>query len=143
MRTLGPAVFVLVLALGSFAAYGQAPVTATCKDGTTYSGPTRSGACARHGGVQSFGSSDSSRPATASQPQASTTRPAPQPAAPATSAAAASQRPSSGQVWVNTASKVYHCPGDRYYGKTKAGSYMTETAAKAAGDRPSGGKACS
>jgi hypothetical protein len=147
MRTLGPAVFVLVLALGGIAANGQGAVTATCKDGTSYSGTTRSGACARHGGVQSYGSSDSTRPATASQPQASTTsRPAPKsaaPAAPATSAAAASQRPSSGQVWVNSASKVYHCPGDRYYGKTKAGSYMTETAAKAAGDRPSGGKACS
>lgn len=47
-----------------------------------------------------------------------------------------------GQVWVNTKSKVYHCSTDRYYGKTKAGAYMTETAAKAAGDRPDHGKAC-
>ncbi len=48
-----------------------------------------------------------------------------------------------GQVWVNTTSHVYHCQGDRYYGNTKRGSYMTEAAAKAAGDRPDHGRACS
>ena len=48
-----------------------------------------------------------------------------------------------GMVWVNSASKVYHCPSDRWYGKTKAGEYMTEAAAKAAGNRPDHGKGCS
>jgi hypothetical protein len=39
---------------------------------------------------------------------------------------------SSGKVWVNTDSKVYHKSG-RWYGKTKAGKFMTEDEAKAAG----------
>jgi len=48
-----------------------------------------------------------------------------------------------GQIWVNTDSKVYHCQGDRWYGKTRHGSYMSEAAAKTEGDRPSRGKVCS
>jgi hypothetical protein len=38
----------------------------------------------------------------------------------------------SGKVWVNTESGVYHKSG-RWYGKTKAGKFMTESEAKAAG----------
>jgi hypothetical protein len=112
-------------------AQAPSPVTATCKDGTSFSGTTRSGACRGHGGVQTWGTSTSppTTPGTAqTQPPSSTT------------AATAGH---AGQVWVNTASKVYHCPGDRYYGKTKHGAYMTEAAAKAEGDRPSNGKVCS
>jgi micrococcal nuclease len=46
------------------------------------------------------------------------------------------------RVWVNTASKVYHCPGTRYYGNTSRGSYMTETEARASGNKPAYGRAC-
>jgi hypothetical protein len=46
-------------------------------------------------------------------------------------------------VWVNTESNVYHCYGSNYYGKTKAGSYMSEVDAKAKGARPDHGKPCS
>ncbi|MDR3534620.1 MAG: hypothetical protein P4L90_29160 [Rhodopila sp.] len=113
-------------------AYAQtSSVTATCKDGTDFSGTTRSGACKGHGGVASWGTA------------AATTPTSPNKAAPAPTATTGGKTGGPGQVWVNTATKVYHCPGDRYYGKTKTGEFMSQSAAQAAGDRPSGGKACS
>jgi len=44
---------------------------------------------------------------------------------------------STGMVWVNTESGVYHKPGTRWYGKTKQGKYMTEADAQKAGYRAS------
>jgi DNA uptake protein ComE-like DNA-binding protein len=45
--------------------------------------------------------------------------------------------PRAGMVWVNTATKVYHYEGDRWYGRTKEGKYMSEKDAIAAGYRAS------
>ncbi len=71
---------------------------------------------------------------------------APQTSAPATKGAKAPMQEAPGggpdKVWVNTNSSVYHCPGDRFYGKTAHGRYMTEPAAKAAGAKGVGGKTC-
>ena len=43
---------------------------------------------------------------------------------------------------MNTTSRVYHCPGSRYYGATKAGRFTSEAVARAAGYRPAYGRAC-
>jgi hypothetical protein len=59
-------------------------------------------------------------------------------AAKANSAAAASYTPppSPGMVWINPDTKVYHKEGDRWYGKTKNGKYMSLADAEKAGYRP-------
>jgi competence protein ComEA len=45
--------------------------------------------------------------------------------------------PKPGMVWVNTESKIFHRPGDRWYGKTKQGQFMTEQDAIKQGYRES------
>lgn len=45
--------------------------------------------------------------------------------------------PKKGMVWVNTESKIFHVEGDRWYGKTKKGEFMTEEDAIKAGARKS------
>ena len=46
------------------------------------------------------------------------------------------QSSESRQVWVNTATGIYHDPGTRWYGNTKQGKFMSETDARAQGYRP-------
>ncbi|QCX51653.1 hypothetical protein [Ralstonia pseudosolanacearum] len=143
-------------ALLAGSAYAQTPAAATapatasggvhavCKDGTPYSGATLRGACRGHGGVDKKASAADAAPA-ANAPAASAAMPAaaaPAAAAPMAPAAAAAPGAAADKVWANESTKVYHCPGDRYYGKTKQGTYMSEADAKAQGMRPSHGKAC-
>jgi hypothetical protein len=66
-------------------------------------------------------------PATKATPAAKATPPTPA-ATPAAGGGA-------GKVWVNKDSKIFHREGDRWYGKTKEGAYMTEAEATKAGYR--------
>ena len=154
-----------ILAVGAglmFAAAGfaQAPAaapagsTGLCKDGSYWTGATKRGACHGHKGVQDWygaptAAAGTATPATApaatpaaAAPAAAPAAAAAKPAAPAAPATAAAPGGGPGQVWVNTASKVYHCSGDRWYGKTKAGAYMSESDAVAQGAHPDHGKSC-
>jgi Protein of unknown function (DUF3761) len=46
------------------------------------------------------------------------------------------------KVWANKDSMTYHCPSDKWYGKSANGTYMTESDAKAQGYHVDHGKAC-
>ena len=46
------------------------------------------------------------------------------------------------KVWLNAPTRIYHCPTDRYYGRTKDGQYMTEPEARATGARGARGATC-
>ncbi len=46
------------------------------------------------------------------------------------------------KVWANKDTQTYHCPSDKWYGKTQNGSYMSESDAKAQGYHADHGNAC-
>lgn len=159
IKTMKKLILSMAAVAGLFAAsasYAQVPASAPsgttglCKDGSFYSGATKKGACKGHKGVQTWygaasaaGAASAPAAAPAMAPAAASSAkmaPAKAPAAASTAQAAPGGGP--GQVWVNTSTKVYHCPGDKYYGKTKHGSYMSEADAKTKGYRADAGKAC-
>jgi hypothetical protein len=151
--TLVLGLFASVSALAQTPAAAPAGSTGLCKDGSYTSNETKKGACSGHHGVKEwFGAAETAapaKPATTAMPATPATK---TPAVTTKAAAgtggsggatgAAAAGGGAGQVWVNTNSKVYHCQGTKYYGKTKQGEYMSESAAKAAGNHADHGKAC-
>lgn len=163
IRSLVLAAGLLSAQFGTAQAPAGAPAGATglCKDGTYYTGANKQGACRGHQGVKEWygapassgkaapTAGEKSAPATTSKPaptSTAATAPAPVQSAPAAASQTGTIAPAPGggadKVWLNTASNVYHCPGTRYYGTTKAGAYMTEAEARAKGGRPDHGKPC-
>jgi hypothetical protein len=148
-------VFLMGAASALAQAAGGAPAGANgiCGDGSYSMAASKSGACRGHKGVQTWYVAAAAAPgATSAAKVVAMPAPAAAPAAisiakkqgPAAAAAARTAAPGGGPglVWVNTSSNVYHCYGDTYYGKTKAGQYMTEDAAKARLAHGVGGKGC-
>jgi len=141
--------------IASSVALAQAPAgapagsTALCKDGSYTSTDSKKGACSGHQGVKDWygPTAAAATPAKAAAPAPAAEPAKATPPATKTTSTTASTAPAAGggagKVWVNTDSKVYHCSGTKYYGKTKQGEYMTESAAKAAGAHADHGKACS
>jgi hypothetical protein len=152
----------LTAAAAHAAAPSGAPADANglCKDGSYSTNAAKKGACKGHKGVKEWWGTAEAKPAkksARSEKSAKTEAAAEPAAAPATAPGAASSRaskpasttvakaaPGGGpdKVWVNTESKVYHCPGDHWYGTTKQGEYMSEAEATAKGYRADRGKAC-
>ncbi len=145
MKTPFLSMAVVACLLAATSGYAQVPASAPagstglCKDGTFFSGASKKGACAGHKGVKTWYGASGAVAGAVSAPVAAASAVAP--------AAASTVKPAAaggglGQVWANTSTKVYHCPGDKYYGKTKNGAYMTEADAKAKGFHADHGKTC-
>jgi len=118
--TLGLLAFCLMLAMGI------APALSKAQASSSDSNPTAAKPAAGNSGVT---------PASQAAPVSSANG-APKAAGKSAGGAASDSEiaaaKASGKVWVNTESRVYHKSG-RWYGKTKAGKFMTEPEAKAAG----------
>lgn len=156
-----PVAFAAGLAV-SAAAFAQQPPagsTGLCKDGTYTSNEKKRGACRGHGGVKDWYATSGAAANDEAKSSKSTKAAATESTMPAAAPAEHTQKTASakastgmraqaapgggaGKVWLNTGSNVYHCQGDEWYGKTKAGEYMSEAEAKAKGAHAARGKAC-
>ena len=163
MKTLALSVL-LVGAIGATAVFAAAPsgspsgTMGLCNDGSYSSSAEKKGACRGHKGVKEWYGEDA-----APAPKPTSERaPAPPPSSMVATTATTAARTTSpaiagrtsgapmepaagggaGKVWANTSTKVYHCSGDKFYGTTKHGDYMSENDAKAKGYHADHGKAC-
>ncbi len=148
--------FLAILAMSSLiltsTSFAQAPATAPagstalCKDGSYFSGETKKGACAGHKGVKDwYGAAAAPAATTPAAPETKAAKDQPAAAKSKTKdpvATAPAPGGGAGKVWANNSTKVYHCPGDRWYGKTKHGEYMSEADAKSKGFHGDHGKVC-
>ncbi len=126
-----------------------------CNDGSYSTSAEKKGACRGHKGVKDWYGEEAAPATKTTATTTTTTTATPMAPAPATTtrretstttvggSAAPAPGGGAGQVWVNENTKVYHCSGDRWYGKTKRGAYMPEADAKAKGFHADHGKACS
>ena len=158
---------ILMSALVAAPAFAQTPTPATapstmhlmCKDGTTVEATTTRGECRGHGGIdkKAMAKMSSDTPAKDAPMADKSAKPMPMQIGDKATKAMPMEKPSKaapspmeqaagggdGKVWMNDSTKVYHCQGDRFYGKTKHGEYVTEAEAKTKGAHASHGKACS
>lgn len=124
------------------AAAPAAMQTFVCKDGTSVSAATSKGACKGHKGIDTSATAAPAPAPAKAKAAAAPAKAAPAQAVPTKAGATPAPGGGPGKVWVNETSKVYHCQGDRYYGTTKNGKYMTEAEAKAAGMHGAKNKTC-
>jgi len=129
-----------------------AGTTGLCNDGTYSSNAEKKGACRGHKGVKDWyeattlaGASTAQHAAPAPSAATASTKTMPTATGGKTAPTPVNQPApggGAGKVWANTSTKVYHCSGDKYYGTTKHGEYMSEADAKSKGYHADHGKAC-
>jgi hypothetical protein len=124
--------YLRIVATSTLLIFGLASASAqTSTDTTSTSAKSKRKRKADTSGTAAPAATTPATPA-ASAPAAKTTKgKAPTPVANASDADIAAAK-SSGKVWVNAETKVYH-KGGQWYGKTKKGQFMTEDEAKKAG----------